>query len=287
MNDHDDSSLFRELIPAYLKNELSAQQLGDFEAALAGDDDLRQEMQDAAHLYVGIMVADKIDAGHIDAEQLAIYGTQPEELGDETRQEINEHLKVCADCSAELKLCRLADTEPNESPATARGLFGRFLDLFMLRQAGLRQAGLRQVGFRPVLTYTVVLLVAVATSYRVGLFQATDGEIPSFALSSRQFRGQEDRNLIEINKDQAVIEMRLTLPTREGSVYTFEIIDAHGASVLMYPGRLHQIPFALLVPSDYLTDGTYTIRAVEESALEETERKPDTILVEVDVNVID
>ena len=277
MHDDFDNNVFRELIPGYLKNELSTEQLNEFEAALSHDSKLRKEVQDATYLYVGMAIADKTAGDHIDSEHLAIYGTQPEEIEEHTRKEIEEHLKECSDCSTELKLCRLANIEPDNTPATSRGWFSRLLDLFMIRQ----------VQFRPAIAFASFLLIAVATSYQIGLFQSISSEIPTFALSSQRHRGTDDGNVITIDPNQDVIELQLTLPTRTGSVYTFEIVDPQSITVLSFPNRPHQIPFALFIPSRYLADGKHTIRVVEEFVPDGTGRKPDTILVEVDVELID
>lgn len=254
MNDKDKLS---DWIPRYLNRQLSDSEQEEFERELSRNDDLRAEVLEMSRIHIGLHVSDCIESGHIRSELLVSFAENPNRLNKNVRDEINEHLHLCNECSEELEFCRQSfEQAKNVAGDPSRG---GFTNLF-------RAVFKPQMMIRPVTAYAAVMLLVVFGYF--GVQQVTQSEIgvTVFELDPSAARGQEGENIIIVDEISKVVRLEFRIAI-QGETYSLAITRPDGTVVISKPSSITpahpQNTFAFEIPTSYLPTGWYYLKVNE------------------------
>ncbi len=271
MNNKDD---IRDLIPAFLNGELSAESKREFETALAEDQDLAEEVADIAQLRHGLALHDVVAADHIESETLALYAEDKSSLTKGAVVAIEKHLVTCADCRDELNMCRLAISAATSGTEEQPGLLARILRVIFPTRLSLQ----------PTAAYVAVALLVVGTFFVTRNFLPFSPGTVTSSLSSTTLRGLETDNLITVTPEAEVVRLEVMLPTIENRYYDITVRDSADAPVMTLHHQRHAMPFVVEVPAEYLAVGEHSLLVVEESLSADDPSRPETF--EIDFTVV-
>lgn len=271
----DNREKLRDLIPAYVSGRMSDEQRTEFEKELASDPDLAAEVRELARIHLGISVADKLLEGHVRSEDIVVYAEAPDELDDATRSEIEDHLKACPNCAEEVKLCRPApDTLTEEAADKGESFF----------HAVIRFLFPTRLGVRPGVAYLAVLVVACVSYFAARQTVTPEANLQSFQLVSSAVRGDADSNLVVIAPATPLVRLEFNLATIKGRYYELSLLDQSGKPRFTMHHYQHRLPFAIEIPTRYLTIGPNRLRVREETAESPGDREPETFYINFEVH---
>ncbi|MBD3401554.1 hypothetical protein GF420_01560 [candidate division GN15 bacterium] len=249
-----DSDNIKQLIPAYLRGSLSEADRERFEAALSRDPELRGELEELAHLYVGVAMGDAVAREHIDSTLLVQFVLNPDDLDQKTRTEIEEHLKDCAECREEADLTRQAAVQVERPDAAdeRRPLSG-LVDWLLAPRLTVRPAT------------AVVAAALVAVFAFIGLYQTTDvpDSVAVFQIEEHITRSAGGMNELPIDPALPLARLEFVLPIVDDYTYDYELRDAEGDLVLASPSHPPREPMVFELPGSLLTTGDYKLVVTE------------------------
>ncbi|MFZ5979876.1 MAG: anti-sigma factor family protein [Candidatus Zixiibacteriota bacterium] len=250
-NDHND------IIIKYLSGKLTDEERQSFETELESNEDLREELQELSHIYIGLDVYDRVMTNHIDSRLIAIYADNPSEIDGPTKKEIEDHLNSCRDCREELELCRQAcvnKSEPSSEPVES--IWTRIKDIFFVPSMALK----------PVWVVTLLLLAAIPTYFSLTGVRTTTDLVQTVTLEAA-VRDSSAQNRVTITSGVAVLSLRIPIPALDNARYDFELYNGDGRLLLTLSDRClspAQNIFAFDIPVSYFTsEGNYVLKVVE------------------------
>lgn len=266
---------YSDLIPDYLGNKMTTQQRQAFEIELSKNTELKDEVSDLVPIYLSVSLVDQLAAGHISVELLTLYAEESSEFDDATRDEIKVHLDRCPECREEVELCREVIraseiAQENETMVIELGesWLKRVVDFLFPARVVVRTA----------YAYSAVAALAVLIYVGFGLRDPGGPAWQSYKIkpvAERDAAISRVIQTIEVQQSHDFIELAVLLDLKTGSQYRFTVLNAENELSPVVPYVKYEIPFALLIPTDYLAEGKNTLRVVEVQQAGET-HKPDT-----------
>jgi hypothetical protein len=266
---------YSDLVPKYLKQQLSGDELAEFEHELNRNESLRSEVLELSRLYVGMQVSDRLDSGHIPSVQLVAYAENQDGFDSELRSDIEEHLRSCPDCSEELRLCRESIGLTGSTDESSESVIVRmFRAIFQPR-----------LSIRPVWAYVATLLI-----FALGYYGARDlwhpiSGVVVFELDPTAARGEESENVVFVREGSAVVRLEFRAVV-SGDLYDLEILRPDGSVVIAKPSNITPEPsqnlFAFEVPTSYLPEGRYFLNVNE---MDSTGKKLCSRVIEFEIKI--
>ena len=244
----------RELIPNYLRGELSQEETVAFNEGLAIYNELRTELEEARQLSIGMEIIDRLSASHPNSLDLVSLIYQPQQLSPEVTTEIEEHLKQCGQCREEYEISRQAMLSAGQETTRTRvesaTVFERLRDIIFPPRFVLR----------PVYAYLVVILLALPTYLGVRSLYVVHPTITVFSVRESNARGSEAEDIVSIAKNSDIIRLRFpSFPARKNHSYNLIILDNGGRTISAWYDRQIGDSTALDVPVTLLSGDTYTL----------------------------
>jgi hypothetical protein len=246
-----------ELIPSYLRGELSQEEVAAFNEGLAVYTELKSELEDSRQLAIGLEITDRLSASHPSSLDIVSFVYQPQQLSRELATEIERHLKQCDHCREEYELSRQAmlsvGQESVPSRAKSASVFERLRNILFPRQFVLR----------PAYAYLVIILLALPTYLGVHSLYIVHPIITEFSVHVSSERGTEAEDLVDIMdvpKNSDFISLRFpSFPSSRNHSYNLTILDNGGRTVSAWYDQQIGDSTALDVPAALFSGDTYTL----------------------------
>lgn len=266
---------YSDLIPRYLKQQISGDELAEFEQEMSRNESLRSEVLELSRMYVGKLVSDRLDLVHIPSVELVIYAENMDGFDNESRRGIEEHLRSCPDCSEELRLCRESIRLAENISESSESIIVRlFRAIFQPR-----------LSIRPVWAYAATLLIFALGYYGVRDLRNPISGMVVFELDPTAARGKESENVVFVKKGSAVVRLEFRVVV-SGDLYDLEILRPDGSVVIRKPSNITPEPshnlFAFEVPISYLPKGRYLLNVNE---MDSTGKKLSSRVIEFEIKV--
>jgi len=244
----------KELIPGYLRGELSQEEKAAFIEGLAIYFELSAELEEERQLSIGIEIVDRLSVNHPNSLDLVSLIYQPQQLSRELATEIEEHLKQCDHCQEEYELGRQAMLSVSQESAQIRAesvtVFERLRDILFPPRFVLR----------PVYAYLVFILLALPTYLGVRSLYVVHPKITEFSIHESDVRGSGAEDVVSIAKNSDIIRLRFpSFPARKNHTYNLIILDKGGRTVNAWYDQQISDSTALDVPVALLSGDTYTL----------------------------
>jgi len=281
----NDSNSFSDMIPAYLANRMSVDERQSFDLELSRNKALRKEVRDLAPIYQSVMIADQLGSGHVEAHSLVAFAEGSEGLDEATRYKIEAHIELCPECRERVELCRSAADSIKAfvwrmpGSAFSERWFKRVTDLMFPARIVLR----------PLHMYCTVAALAVLLIFAGVQWDSDRVAVQSFNIrhvAERGVDGSDELSTIAVAPSCEYIELTVSIDIKIGCHYRWELFNHEAQSHPNTPYVRDTTPVALLIPVDYLVEGTNT-RRVSEVLRAGDIHKPDTSSIDFNVSFFD
>jgi len=259
----EDIEKYKELIPAYLSGKIDPVDREAFETRLRDNQQLQDELVELRQMQMGLTILEAVCGGHIDSELLVKYASVPDDIDEETRDEVKSHLEVCEQCQEELHMCQHA----------MPGVVEKFRESKQnLVITILNWLVTPRLVMRPVYVAVTLLILVLPLAY-VSLQRGIDEmSVAAYEIVPAGARDLRSVNDIVITPDIELVELRFVLPVLEDRRYDFELYDVDQRLVFARYDNPPQKAFDLKLQSSDLVNGIYILRVKELADRQERNR---------------
>ncbi len=245
------------LVPSYLAEQLTGEELADFESGLRKHPVLRREMEELRELKSAITTADRLDEAHLDNDLIARWVFAREGLEQSERSRIAEHSALCRTCREAIELVQESHRLLSQSDESSLAVWIGNL------KSWWEQLATPRLAFNPALTAIVLVILAIPAFYGVRNLWHDGTGTQTHQIQRLGTRAGEAIEVIEIRESQNLLELSVLLPVQNSAIYNFQLLTSEGVVTYRLENLAASEPMVVQIPTAYLKSSEYLLEFTE------------------------